>query len=170
MFSFTISYNLYSISYVCHISCIIFHTHILYPKDLANYVRPIQKLGGECIYGPPYLTEAWQAVDSGHVGACIKAIAKEKMDIWMMKPYTGAHKFETETFNWQVWEQNKISAKEKRILMTWVYGEAWDQFCTPKYDYFRRRAMEKCGLLITESGKNDHQVTAEGIEATFTFV
>ena len=133
---------------------------------MATYVRPIQKLGGECIYGPPHLTEAWQGVDAGHVGACVKAIAKDKLDNWMMKPYTGSYKFETETLNWQAWEQNKISMKEKRILMTWVYGDAWEQFCSAKYDHFRRRAMEKCGMLITRDGKNDHQVTAEGVEAT----
>jgi hypothetical protein len=134
-------------------------------EDMDTYVKPIQELGGETVYGPPHLTEAWQPCDAGHVIATLKVIAKAKHEAWMMKEYTGKVEYEDKsTKNWQVWESGKITTSEKRILMTWVYGEAWEDFCEPRYDYFRRMAFEKCGMHITKSGKNDDQVTAEGIE------
>ena len=56
-------------------------------EDMDTYVKPIQELGGETVYGPPHLTEAWQPCDAGHVIATIKMIAKEKHETWMMKDY-----------------------------------------------------------------------------------
>ena len=35
--------------------------------------------------------------------------------------------------NYELWEQNKITASEKRILMTYVFGEAWMRLQEPKY-------------------------------------
>jgi hypothetical protein len=126
-------------------------------EDLSTYVKPIQELGGEIVYGPPQLTEAWQPCGAGHVIATLKMIARDKL-----KDYTDKVKYEGIMKNWQVWQSGKVTTSEKRILMTWVYGEAWADFCLPKYDYCRRMAFEKCGMHITKNGKNDDQVTAEG--------
>ena len=54
-------------------------------QDLEHYVRPIEELGGTCVYGPPNETESWQPIDAGHLGAMIKAKAKEYLEIWMHK-------------------------------------------------------------------------------------
>ena len=51
--------------------------------------------------------------------------------------------------NWELWEQNKLPMSEKRIMSTWVFGQAWNTFCTPKYDYFRHQAFVTSGLMVT---------------------
>jgi hypothetical protein len=38
------------------------------------FIEAIHELGGEVCFGPPNQTEAWQPVDSGHLGATIKDI------------------------------------------------------------------------------------------------
>ena len=57
-------------------------------------------------------------------------------------------------------EANKFTAREKRVLMTWVFDGAWDTFCTPKYAYVRKRAFQITGCATTTSGKNDHLMEA----------
>ena len=131
---------------------------------MPSYVRPVQKLGGECIYGIPGFTEAWQPLDAGHVGACVKSLAKIKFETWPSQPYTGKVDLGHETLNWEIWELNKFTMREKRIMVSWIYGDAWEDFCGPKYAHFRRAAFERTGLLMTSTGKNDGQFTAEGLE------
>ena len=143
---------------------LLFQDNLGVQKQLMNYVRPIQKLKGECVYGPPNKTEAWQPIDAGHLAAVLKALAKQAFDIWMMKPYQGQIVFESPKQNWEVWEDNKFTMKEKRILMTWIFGDAWQVLCGPKYNHLRFRAFEKCGLCMTMSGKNDGQVISEGLK------
>ena len=53
-----------------------------------------------------------------------------------------------------------FTMREKRILMTWIFGAAWDTFCTKKYDHMRRSAFLKTGALLTMTGKNDKMVQA----------
>ena len=133
-------------------------------KDLKTYVQPIQDIGGQVGYGPPGKTEAWQPIDAGHVGAVVKSLAKQGLERWLQQPYKGKVHFDHEAKNWEVWEQNKFTMREKRILMTWLFGDAWAQIQLPKYALLRRRAFEKTGLLITKNGKNDGQVIAEGLK------
>ena len=59
-------------------------------EDMDTYVKPIQELGGETVYGPPNLTEAWQPCDAGHVMKTIKMIAKEKHETWIGRSLFGA--------------------------------------------------------------------------------
>jgi hypothetical protein len=76
--------------------------HQISHKDLDSYVRPLQKINIENAYGPPGKTEAWQPLDAGHLGAAIKTLAKEFLEIWMYKDFTGAKKdtFEHVAKNW----------------------------------------------------------------------
>ena len=52
--------------------------------------------------------------------------------------------------------------KEKRILATWVFGEAWGRFTTAKYARMRLSAFLTTGCGLTLNGKNDHLVTVQG--------
>jgi len=53
---------------------------VLFADNLAaqkntKFVRPIQALGGQVMFGPPAKTEGWQPIDTGHIGllcVCIK--------------------------------------------------------------------------------------------------
>lgn len=131
-----------------------------------GYVRDIQAIGGEAVYGPPNETESWQPIDAGHLGAVIKCLAKTFMEKWMVKEYVGVHvdSFERPMKNFEVWELNKISMREKRILMTHIYGNAWDMMDGPRYVNLMRSAFEKTGCLMTNSGKNDNMVTCEALK------
>ena len=138
----------------------------MHRQDLDNYVRPIQLLNGENDYGPPQETESWQPIDAGHLGATIKSVAKEFLEVWMFENNTGAHAhtLEAPTKNWEMWEKNKITMREKRILMTHIYGSAWDKMGTKHYAPLIRAAFEKTGVLITRFGKNDNLITCESIK------
>ena len=48
-----------------------------------EYIRKLQSLGAEALFGPPGKTEAWQPIDAGHLGAMIKDIAKEKFNQYL---------------------------------------------------------------------------------------
>ena len=69
--------------------------------------------------------------------------------------------------NWQRWEKNKVSARQKRILTTWIFGEAWADIQKPQYRALRLAAFAHSGCGITESGVNDHLVIGEGLLEPF---
>ena len=94
-----------------------------------TYIRPFQKLGGEGCFGPENAAEGWQPMDAEHIGAVIKTLAKGFMESWM-EQFSLAH---PDMRNYELWEQGKITASEKRILMTFVFGEAWKKLQEPKY-------------------------------------
>ena len=94
-----------------------------------TYIRPLQKIGGEGCFGPENVTEGWQPIDAGHIGAVIKTLAKGCFESWT-EQFNVTH---PDKRNDELWEQNKITASEKRILMTYVFGEAWMRLQEPKY-------------------------------------
>ena len=96
---------------------------------------------------PPNRTEAWQPIDCGHIGATLKALGKQKFEDWMEKTAEGS-----EFSNWQKWEQNILTQSEKRILVTWVFGDAWTEYIGPYYGNQRRSAFEKGGCTVTTNG------------------
>ena len=111
---------------------------LLFMDNLASqkkltYIRPLQKLGGEGCFGPEGATEGWQPIDAGHIGAVIKTLAKGYFESWMEQ----FSKSMPDKRNYELWEQNKITASEKRILMTYVFGEAWMRLQEPKYNRMR---------------------------------
>ena len=55
-----------------------------------------------------------------------------------------------------------LPEKEKRILATWIFGEAWDRFTTAQYAHMRLSAFLTTGCGLTLTGKNDHLVTVQG--------
>eukprot|EP00969_Alexandrium_andersonii_P188448 8327691-Alexandrium_andersonii.AAC.1 len=63
--------------------------------------------------------------------------------------------------NWKAWELNKLSAKQKRIAATFIYGEACLKVKTAMYHQARISAFQVTGILLTRAGKNDAFVTIE---------
>ena len=125
-----------------------------------EYTKVVKDLGGVCAYGPKGCTEGWQPIDSGHIGATFKALANSKFEAWMEKTYEPGKQ------NWEKWEANKVSQKEKRILCSFVFGEAWAEMCSDKYAWIRHAAFVRAGLLCTLHGKNDECVYIEGRKDT----
>ena len=125
-----------------------------------EFVAAVDAAGADCIYGPPNKTEGWQPIDTGHMGANLKGIAKDRFENWMLKDAEQKPGRPLET-NWQVWERNGFSASEKRVMLTWIFGESWEECCSKRMYNQRRAAFEKGGCMITASGKNDHLVKVE---------
>jgi len=53
---------------------------------------------------------------------------------------------------------SKLTASERRILISHWVGEAWNKLCAPEYDNLRRRCWEKTGCLMTADGSEDPSV------------
>ena len=94
-----------------------------------TYIRPLQQIGVQGCFGPATAIEGWQPIDAGHIGAVIKALAKGFMQSWM-EQFSLAH---PDMRNYELWQQGKITASEKRSLMTFVFGEAWKKLQETKY-------------------------------------
>ena len=58
--------------------------------------------------------------------------------------------------------QDKLSARERRILMTQWTGEAWSELCSNQT--FFKRLFEKTGCLITSDGSDDFKISPQGLE------
>ena len=78
-----------------------------------------------------------------------------------MEVYDASAPIGEQKFNYEVWEQNKITMKEKRALMTWIFGRAYQEFCSARYNYVRAKAFRMTGMHILSSGKNDEHISVE---------
>ena len=64
--------------------------------------------------------------------------------------------------NLQKWEDGKITASEKRILITKWVGETWEIiFKSGKYD--PDKFFEHTGCLLTLDGSEDHLIKIQGL-------
>ena len=72
-----------------------------------QYARAVKSMNGECVFGPTNLTEVWQPIDCGHIGATVKAIAMGFFEGWLDNENLVAGQK-----NWQSWFDNKVSAKD----------------------------------------------------------
>ncbi len=111
------------------------------------------------MYGPTGRTEGWQPIDAGHIGAIVKALAKEAFQLWMDSP---SRQVPGES-NWQRWERGALSMREKRILMTHVFGDCWKRFCSQRYHMTRVRAFQRTGCAATLTGANDNLISVDGL-------
>ena len=99
---------------------------------------------------PPESTDLIQAVDAG-LGRLTKFQVGRQFDDWMDKED-----------NLQKWEDGKITASEKRILITKWVGEAWEIiFKSGKYD--PDKFFEHTGCLLTLDGSEDHLIKIQGL-------
>ena len=71
-------------------------------------------IGGQVCYRPKNRTDLWQPVDSGY-GRMLKVLAKNEQQKWLESDE-----------NLRIWlrDSTKLTAKERRILLTHWVGEA----------------------------------------------
>ena len=101
----------------------------------------------------PNGTDLWQPVDAGFAQVLTVLIGIEHRD-WL-----------DQENNADRWFCNDVSfsAKERRILITWWAGNAWEKLSAPKYDRLRLSCWQKTGCLITADGSNDDLIKPEGL-------
>ena len=116
------------------------------------FVDKIAETNGKCVYGPSQRSEGWQPIHVGHIGATLKSLGKDKFEAWMERTANCLKENGEPESNWEKWRRNGFSAKEKRILCTWVFGQAWEELRAKKYFNMRRTAFEKGGCAITLTG------------------
>ena len=102
---------------------------------------------------PDNHTDKVQPVDAGF-GRMIKQKIGEAMQMWLEKEE-----------NLEMWH-DKISAKNRRILMTQWTGHAWRELVSKPV--FIRKLFEKTGCLITADGSQDEKIRPQGLDA-YTF-
>ena len=64
--------------------------------------------------------------------------------------------------NLNAWVMGKISASERRILMTRWIGSAWSTFCTEYQDTIRA-SFVKCGIAVPIDGSQDSMINIRGL-------
>ena len=102
---------------------------------------------------PDNHTDKVRPVDAGF-GRMMKQKIGEAMQMWLEKEE-----------NLEMWH-DKISAKNRRILMTQWTGHAWRELVS-KPDFIRK-LFEKTGCLITADGSQDEKIRPQGLDA-YTF-
>ena len=119
------------------------HCHI-------DFLTKLRRTGTLARFYPPGCTDIVQAVDAG-AGALFINLYTAAQDVWL----------DTES-NLEAWESGKLTASQRRILMTQWVGEAWEVFNSEKYDNARFRYFEKTGCLMSADGSGDEYITPEG--------
>ena len=70
--------------------------------------------------------------------------------------------------NVETWDTNKLSALDRRVLLTHWVGEAVAQVDSDQK--YRRRLFEKTGLAMTADGTDDDLINLEGHDGPYTFM
>ena len=71
--------------------------------------------------------------------------------------------------NVEKWESNKLTASDRRVLITQWTGEDAKQI--DRDIRYRRRLFEKTGLAMTADGSDDNLINLEGVErGTYSFM
>ena len=63
----------------------------------------------QAVYGPAGKTETWQPVDAGHIGALVKALARNVFEAHMSKERTPG------VTNWEAWKIGAFTAKAQPL-------------------------------------------------------
>ena len=90
------------------------------------------------------MTDCWQPIGVGSIVQLINNIFRMEQEYWMDLTHTrddGA-----EEPNWKRWDRG-LSASERRVLVTWWLGEAYEKVCGPKYKPAVHRAWAMGGCL-----------------------
>lgn len=61
------------------------------------------------------------------------------------------------------WVEGKISAKERRILMSKWVGDAWDKICQ-NHQHSIQRSFAKCGIALPQDGSRDSEIHIGGLD------
>ena len=111
----------------------------------------VSKLGGIVWYGLTNATDLWQPVDGGFA-ELLKTLVNQQQSSWLDSDE-----------NADKWYNGKISAKERRILITHWVGAAYEKISSAEYHDFRWRMFEKTGCLITADGSDDNKIKPEDL-------
>ena len=98
-------------------------------------------------------TDEIQVVDAGF-GACIKRHKEQVESEWL----------EIDE-NWARWSGGRLTAGERRVLMTQWYGEAYERACNT-FDFCK--VFDNVGSNLTADGSRDHLIHLQGLK-DFTF-
>ena len=104
-------------------------------------------------FGLPNGTDLWQPVDAGFAQIFKQLIGIEQRD-WL--------ECDDNADRWFCHE-NPFSAKERRVLITWWVGKAWEKLHSDKYDKLRMSCWQKTGCLMTANGDDDALIKPEGL-------
>jgi hypothetical protein len=115
-----------------------------------GFLAPLRRTGTLAAFYPASCSDVVQSVDAG-AGALLIVLYTDQQDMWL----DGDE-------NLELWESAKMTAGQRRILMTQWLGAAWDVFNSAKYDMARRRYFEKTGCLMSADGSDDDRITPEG--------
>ena len=116
----------------------------LYAQRTNAFVSTVKSLNGQIIYGPRNKSDCWQPFDVGSIGQLIKNIFRMEQEYWM--DLTHIRPDGVEELNWQWWERG-LTASERRILVTWWLGAAYEKACSAKYKPTFHRAWSIGGCL-----------------------
>ena len=113
----------------------------------------VSKIIGVCWYGLPNATDLWKMIDAGYA-ELLKVLIGQAQHAW-----------HDDDQNADLWygQEKRFTAKDRRILITHLAGNAYNKLITPQYDDFRWRLFEKTGLLMTADGSADDKVWPEGL-------
>ncbi|XP_065642725.1 uncharacterized protein LOC136074348 [Hydra vulgaris] len=122
-----------------------------------EFLNEVRQHKGIVWFGVPNGTHFWQPVDAGP-GKAFKSRIKAEQNIWLENDE-----------NIELWlgnDDRKLSAKDRRILITRWVGEAYRK--TSKDEKFLRmlyRSFAKTGCLNTPDGSEDDKINPEGMPA-----
>ena len=119
-----------------------------------EFREKLESMNGRRHFGPKNLTDSWQMVDAGY-GKMLKVLSKNEQQLWLEK--------DENIDKWLGITDEKLTAKECRILITQWVGEAHIKLQDGKYDRFRRFCFERTGGLITVDGSGDDLIKPEGM-------
>ena len=100
-----------------------------------EFKQAIRGINGLVYFGPPGATDIWQPCDAGYGYVMKKLIAKAQNE-WL----------ESEQ-NFDLWS-GKLSASDRRILITQWVGRAAEKLLSSEYDDFRFGCFEKTGIYF----------------------
>ena len=116
------------------------------------FKNAVRGINGVVYYGPTGATDIWQPIDSGY-GALMKRLISQQQDAWL----------ECDE-NMEKWIGNqKLTASDRRVLITHWVGEANKVLQGDNYASFRRGCFLRTGCLITADGSDDDKIKPEGL-------
>ena len=89
-------------------------------------------------------------------GHLLKVLLKHEQQKWL--------ECEDNLECWLGNDNKKLSAKQRRILLTHWVGEAYKTLQSERYTSFRKNCFEKTGCLITADGSHDEKIKPESLE------
>ena len=129
----------------------------LYGQTTEDFKRVLKECNTLLWLLPPKCTDEVQPVDAGY-GRLFKVLVGKSLGAWLLNGD-----------NVERWKSNKLTASDRRVLITQWVGEAAKQIDSDIR--YRRRLFEKTGLAMTADGSDDNLINLEGVEqGTYSFM